>query len=158
MNTGIISKRYATALLKYTRQTGRGEQVCAQARAMLEHPDVKPAQLEPDLERFVAFVASKGRMEYIKYIFYSFIMMYYSSVGIKPVRLTMSTRSPETEKRITDLLESRLGVKVMMDTFIDKNLIGGFVLEIDDYLLDASIRYKLNDIRRKFVIKNNRIV
>ena len=38
------------------------------------------------------------------------------------------------------------------------NLIGGFTLEVGDYLLDASVRRQIETIRRQFVIQNNRIV
>ena len=45
MNTGIISSRYATALLRYTQETGGGARVCAQVRRLLEHPEERPAAL-----------------------------------------------------------------------------------------------------------------
>ena len=36
MNTGIISKRYAKALLAYVQETGGGERVSAQVRELLD--------------------------------------------------------------------------------------------------------------------------
>ena len=45
MNRSIVIMRYATALVKYTREAGQGEQVCAEAqalgRALRELPDLR---------------------------------------------------------------------------------------------------------------------
>ena len=41
---------------------------------------------------------------------------------------------------------------------VDPSLIGGFVVQVGDYLLDASVRNQIETIRRQFVVQNNRIV
>ena len=45
-----------------------------------------------------------------------------------------------------------------METSIDAELLGGFVLELDNEMLDASVRRQIDDIRRQLVQKNNRII
>ena len=158
MNTGIISSRYATALLRYTQETGGGERVCAQVQRLLEHPEQRPGPLEPELERFVRLLVKNGRLEDVRFIFRSFISMYYRSRGIRVARLTTVGPAPELEQKLRTMLEKQLGGEVRIESVTDPALIGGFTLEVDDYLLDASVRRQIERIRRQFVIQNNRIV
>ncbi len=158
MNTGIISNRYAKALLMYTEQTGGGERVCAQVREILASPDSVPERLEPELERFVALLVKHSRLDDVRFILRSFVSMYYRSKGIGLATLTTSVPAPGLEEKLRPLLESRLGCKVIFETSVDPSLIGGFVVEVDDYLLDASVRSQIEAVRRRFVKQNNRLV
>ena len=158
MNTGAISTRYARALLRYVSETGNGERVCTQVRALLADPGHAPSPLEPELQRFVALLVARGRMEYVRFIFNSFVRMYYRSIGVKLAHLTTVVPAPDLERRIKDMIESRTGCRVEMETATDPSLIGGFVFELDDKMLDASVRNQIATIRREFVEKNRRIV
>ena len=158
MNTGIISSRYATALLRYTEETGGGERVCAQVRRLLERPQQDPGPLEPELERLIRLVVKNGRLEDVKFILRSFVAMYYRSRGVQVARLTTVVPAGELERKIHAMLEKQLGCEVLLETSVDPDLVGGFTLEVGDYLLDASVRRQIETIRRQFVISNNRIV
>ena len=52
----------------------------------------------------------------------------------------------------------RMRMVVIMDSTVDESLEGGFVFEVDGYMLDASVRTQMERIRREFIEKNNRIV
>ena len=158
MNTGIISSRYATALLRYTQETGGGERVCAQVRRLLEHPEERPAALEPELERFVRLLVKNDRLDDVRFIFRSFLTMYYRSLGILVAHLTTAVPAQELEQKLRAMLERQLGCEVLLESDVDPDLLGGFTLEVGDYLLDASVRRQIETIRRQFVIQNNRIV
>ena len=158
MNTGMIASRYASALLRYTQETGGGERVCAQVRRLLEHPEERPAALEPELERFVRLLVKNGRMGEVRFIFRSFIAMYYRSRGIQVARLTTAVPAKELERKLRNVLEKQLGCEVLLEASVNPDLLGGFTLEIGDYLLDGSVRRQIETIRRQFVISNNRIV
>ena len=158
MNTGIISSRYATALLRYVEETGGGEGVCAQVHRLLDHPEQNPGPLEPELDRFVRLLVSNGRLEDVRFMLRSFLSMYYRSRGVRVARLTTAVAAPGLEKKIRALLEKQLGGEVRVESSVDPDLIGGFTLEVDDHLLDASVRRQVETIRRQFVIQNNRIV
>ena len=84
--------------------------------------------------------------------------MYYRSRGIRVARLTTVAASKELERKLHAMLEKQLGCEVLIETRVDPALIGGFTLEVGDYLLDASVRRQIETIRRQFVIQNNRIV
>lgn len=159
MNTGIISTRYATAFLKYVEETGGGERVCEQIWDLLHDRDARPEVLEPELEQLVRIVSANGRMSEIRFILRSFISMYYRSKGIKLVRLISTAPvSEDIQQRLCRLLEGQFDCKVSFDAELDPSIIGGFVLIIDDYMLDASVRNQIEKIRREFIVQNNRIV
>lgn len=76
------------------------------------------------------------------------------------------TRMPEGDSRRPGSLESRLreligketGCELLLETKVDPSLIGGFVFEVEDTVLDASVSRQLDVIRRQFIEKNRRIV
>ena len=158
MNTGIISSRYATALLRYTQETGGGERVCAQVRRLLDHPEQDPGPLEPELERLIRLLVQNGRMEDVRLILRTFLTKYYQSLGVKVAVLTTVVASEELEHKVRAMLEKQFGGEVLIESRVDPALVGGFTLEVGDYLLDASVRRQIETIRRQFVIQNNRIL
>lgn len=154
MNTGVISSRYAKALLLLTRESGRGEQVFAQARALLKNPEKVPAPLEEDLRKLVLLVNRNGRGWCMRFILNDFVRLYCESTGTQLVRLVSAVESPELYDRVSRLL----GDKVYIDTEVDPDLEGGFVLVVGDRMVDASVKGQLERIRREFSAKNQRLV
>lgn len=156
MNSGVISSRYARTLLKLTRQTGRGEAVCAQAETVLKNPDaLRSITLEEDLEKFVALMARNSRLEFVRPALSTFVRLYRREAGIKQVRLVCAVPSAALEEKIRSLIEKKTGCRVLLETVVDPAIEGGFVLEIDDTRLDASVRGQLERIRRAFVASNS---
>ena len=84
--------------------------------------------------------------------------MYYRSRGIQVARLTTAVPAKELERKLRNVLEKQLGTEVLLEASVDPDLLGGFTLEVGDYLLDGSVRRQIETIRRQFVISNNRIV
>ena len=158
MNTGIISSRYAKALLKLVDETGNGEAVYEQVRQTLLNPDAMPSEWEPELQKFVSLLVENKRTEYVKYIFHTFLDMYNASRGRKLAYLKTAVPAPYLEDKLKALLEEKFGGEVLLQTSVDPGLIGGFVLTIDDQMLDASVSRQIEEIRRQFLDKNKRIV
>ena len=73
-------------------------------------------------------------------------------------RLPTVADSKELERERYAVEVQQFGCVVLIDTRVVPSLIGGFTLEVGDYLLDASVRRQIETIRRQFVIQNNRIV
>ena len=159
MNTGVISSRYARALLKLVDETGNGSQVCGQVRALLEDPD-RAASMElcDELQKFVSLLVHNGRSQYIRMALVSFLGMYRDSRNIHSAHLTTAVPAPELEKRLTELVREKTGGEVELHSKVDPSVIGGFIFEIDEYMVDASVSKKIRDIRRQFIDRNNRIV
>lgn len=158
MNTGAISKRYAKALLELVRQTGGGERVCAQATALLENPDSVTEPLEDELQRLVVLLRRNGRLPYVKYILRSFVEQYNRQNGVVRARLISAVPAPGLESKLREALGKAIAGRMIFTTKVDPGLIGGFVLEVDDRVLDASARSHLENIRRRLDELNKRIV
>ena len=158
MNTGIISTRYAKALLRLVDETGNGEAVYAQVLRILKEPDSMSASLEPEIVQLVSLLVKNKRVGHVKFVLHRFIELYNASRGRHVATLTTAVEAPELEKRIKDLLQERLGGEIVLHVVIDPAIIGGFTLTVDDRLLDASVSNQLEEIRRQLLDKNKRIV
>ena len=155
MNTGVITARYAAALLRWVDETGRSKPVCSQVLRLLKDPESSGEPLEPELQSLISLLARNGRTAYLKYILVTFLRMHNEEHHIKMATLTTAAPSKDTEDMVRGLLE---GNEVIFDVRTDPSIIGGFVLKVDDMLLDASVSRQLADIRRQFIKKNRRIV
>jgi F-type H+-transporting ATPase subunit delta len=185
VNDSLIRTRYADALVKYVRETGNGESVCQQAerlaRVLREVPDLsrmiaakdvvpvaKKRELlrsalgdpmAPELERFVDLLIENGRIGALRMILLDFGDRYRRSLGLRKARLKVAV--PPTEEllaRLKALVKERTGDEAVIDVEVDPSLIGGFVFDIDDALIDKSVARKLELIRLQFIEKNRRIV
>lgn len=158
MNTGIISSRYATALLRLVDETGNGEAVYAQVTQILKDHDSVPKTLEPELSRLVQLLVENNRLEYVRFILHRFTELYNASRGRRLATLKTAVPAPEMQRRIKELLEQRMDGEIVLEAEVDPSLIGGFTLTVDDKLLDASVSHQLDEIRRQLMEKNKRIV
>ena len=158
MNAGVISRRYATALFKLVTETGHGEEVYAQVKALLKDPDTAPKPLCEELEQLTALLVRNGRMPYVRLVLGSFLQQYERAAGIHNVRLVTAVDSPALRERLLALLNERVGGRIELQSRTDPSLIGGFVLTLDDYKLDASVSRQLEEVRRQLIEKNKRIV
>ncbi|HRE51312.1 MAG TPA: ATP synthase F1 subunit delta [Flavitalea sp.] len=102
---------------------------------------------------FNALLIRKGRESILPQIAPAFIEQYRQLKGIQTVRLTTATPvSEELKKTIVDKVKAQMPSKnIELTALVDEGLIGGFVLQIGDTLVDASISYDLNTIRKQFL-------
>ena len=185
MNDSIIRTRYADALVKYVRETGNGESVCQQAeklaRVLREVPDLSRMiaakdvvpnakkrallrtalgePLTPELMRFVNLLISNGRIGSLRFILLDFMDRYRRSLGLRKAHLKVAVPpSEELLTRLAALVKERTGDEADIEVEVDPSLIGGFVFDIDDAMVDKSVARKLELIRLQFIEKNRRIV
>ena len=95
---------------------------------------------------------TKGRESNLPEISCSFITAYKVKKNIQTIKLT--TAAPVTDAvkdAIIDQVKKSAGFQnVEMEEKVDPELIGGFVLQVDDKLIDASVAYDLKAIARQF--------
>jgi len=139
-------------------ENGSGERVCEQVRKLLRNPSSVSDALEPDLRNFVALLVQKGRTDYLQRILRTYVDMYCKAAGLSHVTLTSAVASPELEQRVRKELEASTGSRIMLETEVDPSLIGGYRVEVDGMMLDASVRRQFEILQRQFIEKNNRIV
>jgi F-type H+-transporting ATPase subunit delta len=106
---------------------------------------------------FLNILVNKGREEYLPEIAEVFIDQYRALKGISLVKLI--TANPVDDKVIKDieakLLASEETAKtVEITTEVDPDLIGGFVIEFEDKMYDASIANKIEELKKEFTGHN----
>ena len=184
MNTGPIAHRYAKALLKFIQETGAGEQLYSQAcvfvlrmqeirhlaDAVQKHPEVtlerkieilESALGEPmadALRRFVVLVYEHKRIEHFERMLYSFIEQYREANAIMVGKLVTAAPVVGLKERLQTALSEKIGVSVLLEEDVDPEILGGFILNIDDLMMDASVEGQFRLLRRELLDNTNRIV
>jgi F-type H+-transporting ATPase subunit delta len=102
---------------------------------------------------FINLLINKGREAYLPAIADAFIDQYNELKGIRKVKLTTAiVVSDALQKSKIYKVKKAPGINsVELETAIKEELIGGFVLETDGQLIDASILRDLNDVKRQFL-------
>ncbi len=101
---------------------------------------------------FLKLLVSKGREANLPEIVEAFIDQYNKINGIHKVKLTTAVAlSEELKQSIATKAATEGGLgKVELETNVNESLIGGFVLEFNNNLVDASIARDLRDIKAQF--------
>ena len=185
MNTGIIASRYADALLKYVKETGEGVAVYRQAeildRALRQSSELQRLLESPALSqtsgkmkllekalgeetmcgsfaRFLKLVIMHDRIPYLRYILHYYRMRWLRSQGICPAKLVVSAPSAGLEERIKTMFNDFTGESLDLKTSVNPALIGGFIFEVGDRRVDASVARQLSDLKNRLSEKNGRVV
>ena len=102
---------------------------------------------------FINLLVTKGREMNLPEIAGAFITQYKEMKNIRTVRVT--TAVPMTDSIRNTIVQKIAGfmptATIEMETKVNEDLIGGFVLEVGDKLFDASVKTKLNEIRANVV-------
>ncbi|MGB8191695.1 MAG: ATP synthase F1 subunit delta [Chitinophagaceae bacterium] len=102
---------------------------------------------------FYQLLIRKGREANVTEIVNAFISQYKQHKGIFTVKLT--TAAPVSEELKQEIMQKVQGQtpfkNIELKTEVKEDLIGGFVLEMGDSLVDASIAYDLKAIRKQFL-------
>jgi F-type H+-transporting ATPase subunit delta len=101
---------------------------------------------------FNKLLLAKEREAYLPEIAGAFIDQYKTYKGIQTVKLTTAVPVSEAvRKTILEKVRSDSDAKdIELNTEVHEELVGGFILEIGDRMVDASIAYELNQIRQQF--------
>jgi F-type H+-transporting ATPase subunit delta len=107
---------------------------------------------------FVHLLIAKGRESNLSEIITAFINQYKGYKNIYAVKLTTAFPVDEDLKNIIiDQIRKTSDMQnIELETVVNENLIGGFVLETGDKLIDASIAHELKKISKEF--ENNDFV
>jgi len=178
MNDSKISVRYAKALFELARETDSLPGVEADMRLILElgsTPDFRTLienPVIPPSKKLAIFTAAFGgrlqtltmalagqvikntREQFLPSIARNFIEMSVREQGITEVTLTTAVKaSDEIRKSISELVARTFNTIVSLEEVVDSDLIGGFILRIDDNLIDASVRNRLRKIEKAMTEK-----
>jgi len=104
------------------------------------------------VQRFVLLLLDRSRIVLLPAIARAYQAMADDHVG--RVRAQVTSAEPLTQvalDRVRRSLEQRTGKKVVMETAVDPELIGGLVARVGDLVLDGSVRTQLADLRTKLL-------
>ena len=173
MGSFRIASRYAKSLIDLAKEKGQVEQVFAdikeldntfeqskELKSLFKSPviptDKKLAitkqlfegKTSDMLYQFMILMIKKGRESHLHEIVEQFIVQYNKLNGITPVRLISAVKldSGEVQTMVTALKAKELLKEVELVEEVDPELIGGFILQYGDKMIDQSVKSKLNQL------------
>lgn len=101
---------------------------------------------------FYALLINKGRESNLPEIATAFITQYKEYKKINTLKITTaSPLSNEVKSAIIEQVKKTGGYEnIELEEKVDKNIIGGFVLQVGDKMIDATIAYELKAIAKQF--------
>lgn len=103
-------------------------------------------------ESFIEILTRKGREAYLADVAKAYIAQYNAINKITPVTIKSATELSDkvVEELLSKLREVTKLEKTTVEQKVDPSLIGGFVMQYEDKLYDASISSKINKIKLSF--------
>ena len=101
---------------------------------------------------FLLLIVQNKREIYIPGICRNFLALCREDQNIKSaVLITATEMSNDTVKKVGTLIEEELKTKVELSTEVNKDIIGGLVIRLDDRQYDASIATQIKKIKQKLL-------
>jgi F-type H+-transporting ATPase subunit delta len=105
---------------------------------------------EPVFMNFLEALIERSRMPAIFRIRDRYEKLWDEEEQVLPVEVTSAIDLEEdTVESIADQIREQTGKKVEISSRVDPEIIGGIVLRVGNSILDASIRNRLNQLRRQ---------
>lgn len=172
-----LATRYAKSLIDLANEKGQLEKVFADMQwlqavcksnrdfvNLLRSPIIKADTKKKILAAVTAgkigelttafnnLLITKGRESNLPEIVSAFITAYKEQKNIHTIKLTTATAvSDSIRTAIVDQVKKSAGYQnIELEEKVDADIIGGFVLQIGDQLVDASIAYDLKTIAKQF--------
>lgn len=176
MLTSKVAKRYAQGLLDFTQESGNTASVFAEmkdvVKIMKDSKELKNffaspiidakkkisvasqifAQFSPVAQNLVTLVIKQGRESHLQDIAQEFINKVEDLQGVQRVTLTVATEL--SSKNIEDIVKSTSLVDHSRNSdlkvVVNPEIIGGYILRVGDQQVDASVKTKLNQVKKEF--------
>ncbi len=177
MNRGPIIVRYTQAYFELGKQKGLLNKFYGDCKLLLGYlkevekfrlflhsPVIRPSQkkelfttvfgkqLNPYTLNFLNLVVDKNRENYLKDMFMRFENLYKQEKGIKSVLLITAVPLKNTFwQKLVAFMEKEFNSPVEMSSRVNKEIEGGFILKVDDKLLDNSVAYQLKQLKKQLL-------
>jgi len=174
MSAHSLATRYGKSLLGLAQEKGKLEEVFKDVKAIdsiLENnADLRTAFKSPIIPtdkkltiikkifegkvsdmtyKFMELATKKRREAELQDIFAAFITQYNFIKGITPVKLTSAVKldGPQVQGIINSLKGKESLTTVELHEIVDADIIGGFILQYGDKMLDNSVSRSLNNLK-----------
>ena len=172
MDAGIISHRYAKAIYQLALVYKEEDQLREELKILSEHfralpllkttladPTISPAvkidllttavgkETSNTYKQAIRLIVKNKRSHYVQSIALMYDTVYRKAKNMVVMKLvTTEPASNEVKNKLVDLVKKNID-KVEFITETNADIIGGFILEIEDLRLDASVKNLLNQLR-----------
>lgn len=101
---------------------------------------------------FITLMMKKSREGVLPEVISSFIQQYKNHKGIQVVKLTTAVKVSDAVKQqiLEQVKKTGNFDQIELVEQVDPSIIGGYVLQAGDKLVDASIAYDLKEVRKQF--------
>lgn len=181
MSLHQIYSRYAKSLIEISQENGILDKTIEDSyyfkevaknkdfQNLLKNPVFKPemklkvfealfkGKVGDTFYKFINLVTKKGREMYLPAIIDELLFQDKKNRKITDAKLTTAVEVPKdfVEELKALLLKSSIADKeIDIKTKVDKDILGGFVVEVGGSVVDASVRTKLNNIRKNITEEN----
>jgi F-type H+-transporting ATPase subunit delta len=177
MNHSKIPVRYAKALISSAKEQGTMDSVrmdmegfmgiikiVPDLKQLLESPIINPAKklevlsaiftgkMQPLTLSFFRLALEKNREEHLPGMARMYIELYKQEKGIKIAMLkTAEPIDKGTRDELIRMIRKTFKAEIELHEETDKELVGGFILQVEDQQLDASISGQLKKIKRELL-------
>jgi len=174
MNDSKISVRYSRALFQLAVEKKLLDKVntdmifiseicrTKEVKEVLDSPIIVPSKknsilaavLKDNVEKItislIELLVKNGREGYLPAVARVFVDETRKYNGVTETSLiTAIPVNDKVRKQMTDLIASAFKTKVELKETVDKDIIGGFILKVNDNFIDASVRNKLRKIKKE---------
>lgn len=176
MLTSKVAKRYAQGLLDFTNESGQTATVFSEmkdvVKIMKESADLNKFFMTPYIDskkkievaneifkglsvssqNLIRLVIKHGRESQLRNIAQEFINKVEDLSGVQ--RITLTTATPLSKENLDQILRSTNLVNADSNFDLKVNvkpeILGGYVLRVGDQQVDASVKTKLNQVKKDF--------
>jgi F-type H+-transporting ATPase subunit delta len=180
-----VARVYAEALLRAAKESGQGEEILGELRSLvgdvfrrgpgieqfLSSPSVGRARKAEVIKRafegrasdllvdFLYVLNSRDRLDLLRGIAGAYDDLY--ERGQNRMQVLVRSAVPLADgqaERIAAELRSAFGKEPVLHPSVDPSLLGGLVVQVDDWVYDASVRTRLELIHKELVERSSHAI
>lgn len=175
MNRGIVSGRYARALLMHATKYGKELEVYKEAkwlsRCIRHYPQIKrildspvvsntkkqrmleqlfPQPVSSEFRNFLRLVLAQKREEQLQTICFMYQEYYREEKKILLVELVTATPAgEEIKEQVMKKMKKLTHEEIRLITTVDPEIVGGYILYWDTYRWDASLAARMRAVKNR---------
>jgi len=105
---------------------------------------------------FLLLLLTNNREVYLRDISRNFLESYRKLAGFKAAKLVSAIEiDPATVEQFKTLIRKHFDSEVDLTLEVDPKIIGGFILQVEDQQIDASVAAKLKKLKKEFLASQN---
>lgn len=110
--------------------------------------NILKGRVDEDLLTFILLLIEKDRILFLKEKIRELKKIDLENKNIKIASITVARPLNDRQRaELTQKLEKKYNVKIILDEMVDESIIGGMVIRIGDSLMDGSIRKKMEEVK-----------